>query len=75
MKDFIARFFNKKEKNETAQPVVSEKKSLLTAAEEAAVAMALYLCRNKKEDPRVITMAERQTEWNAKIYGLNNLHR
>jgi len=72
----IAQIFSKKEKSAVLQPVVSEAKALLTAAEEAAVAMALHLFyQDSEEESYVITIAERQSEWNSKIYGLNNLHR
>jgi hypothetical protein len=75
MKNIIAQLFAKKETAGTSQPAVAETKSLLTAAEEAAVAMALYCFYQGAEESRVITIADRQTDWNSKIYGLNNLHR
>ena len=73
---YLFKNYIKKEKPqaESLQPVVSEEKSLLTAAEEAAVAMALHLFYQNVHDEEsgVITIQEKQSSWNSKIYGLNN---
>jgi len=65
-------FCTNKEKIEV--PAVLIEKKLLTAAEEAAVAMALHLFYQDAHDEEsyVITIQEKQSSWNSKIYGLNN---
>lgn len=52
----------------------------MTAATEAAIAMALHLYYNgvHDEEPTKITLVHddrRYSPWNSKIFGMNNLHR
>ncbi len=72
-------FFIRKEKTGTLQPapVSADKKAPLTAAEEAAVAMALHLFYEDAHDEEsyVITINKDNAPynpWSSKIYGLNN---
>ena len=43
----------------------------------AAIAYSLYLYFGKGQDiePTKITIAQHSTQWNSKIFGMNNLHR
>ncbi len=49
----------------------------LTAEATAAIAMALHLYYNgvHDEEPTQITVLPHPTQWNSKMYGMNNLHR
>jgi len=67
--------FSKKETPPIVEAIPTN--NALTAAEEAAVAMALHLFYGDVRDKEsyVITIQERESPWNSKIYGLNNLVR
>jgi len=71
----IAQFFTKKEAPQTETATPANFDGLLTAAEEAAVAMALHLFYEDVHDEEsyIITIQEKQSSWNSKIYGLNNV--
>lgn len=49
----------------------------LTANATAAIAMALHLYYNgvHDEEPTQVTILPHRTQWNNKMYGMNNLHR
>jgi len=49
----------------------------LTANATAAIAMALHLYYNglHDEEPTKVTVLPHRTQWNNKMYGMNNLHR
>lgn len=72
----------KAEKNVPAQPsaTTAKKAEQSMDATQAAIAMALHLYYNgvHDEEPTQITIKHddrRYSPWNAKIFGMNNLHR
>ena len=72
---YLFKNFKKaKTQKESPQPAVAAENSLLTATEGAAVAMALHLFYQDihDEESYMITIQEKQSSWNSKIYGLNN---
>jgi Na+-transporting methylmalonyl-CoA/oxaloacetate decarboxylase gamma subunit len=69
-----------KQEEEHHEAVVhtEEKEDLtLTANATAAIAMALHLYYNSlhDEEPTKVTVLPHRTQWNNKMYGMNNLHR
>ena len=75
MKLSINKFFVKKEKPAVVAATPTENVVISAEAEKAAIAMALHLFYQDVHDKEsyVITIQEKQTSWNSKIYGLNNL--
>ncbi len=72
-----------KKVEETAKETVTHTKSktndsiTLTADSTAAIALALHLYYNgvHDEEDTKITIQPHRTQWNNKMYGMNNLHR
>lgn len=73
----------KKVENVAAAPTVTHTQSkvsdsiTLTADSTAAIALALHLYYNgvHDEEDTKITIQPHRTQWNNKMYGMNNLHR
>ena len=59
----------------STQPKAQSAKPKTDEAEIAAVAMALYLNEQAKNDPNIsmITLSKRETAWNPKSNGFNNI--
>ncbi|MGM9837362.1 MAG: OadG family protein [Paludibacteraceae bacterium] len=70
----------KEENTQQAETVVHKERSermVLTADSTAAIALALHLYYNgvHDEEDTKITIQPHRTQWNNKMYGMNNLHR